>query len=45
MCFGPFGLNSVDLYLVDTRCHFNVYMTSPTSYRRLIDVKTALCLF
>ena len=25
---------------VDTRCRFNVYTTSPTLYRRLIDVET-----
>ena len=25
---------------VDTRRRFNVYTTSPTSYRRLIDVET-----
>ena len=27
-------------FLVDTRRRFNVYKTSPTSYRRLVDVET-----
>ena len=28
----------------DTRRHFNVYMTSPTSYRRLVDAETTSCV-
>ena len=30
---------------VDTRRRFNVYTTSETSYRRLIDVKTTSCVY
>ena len=32
-------------YRVDTRRRFNVYTTSPTSYRRLIDVETTSCVY
>ena len=30
---------------VDTRRRFNVYKTSPTLYRRLIDVETMSCVY
>ena len=30
---------------VDTRRRFNVYKTSPTSYRRLINVETTSCVY
>ena len=30
---------------VDTRCRFNVYKASATSYKRLIDVETTSCVY
>ena len=43
--FAKINKNKFSNIPVDTRCRFNVYTTSPTSYRRLIDVETTSCVY
>ena len=40
-----FHYNLLDSFPVDTRRRFNVYKTLSTSYRRLIDFETTLCVY
>ena len=39
------NLPSVYISPIDTRRRFNVYKTSPTSYRRLINVESTSCVY